>query len=666
MADVVDRPAEARASILLVDDHPANLLALEAILADLGHILVKAGSGEEALRQMEGQDFAVVLLDVRMPGLDGFETAKRIRGREPSQHTPIIFLTAQTGDECSPTTAYQLGAVDYLVKPLDPVVVRAKVASFAELFLEKEKARRQADELRMLVQGTTDYAIFLLDPHGRIASWNAGAQRLKGYTADEIIGSHFSRFYPQEALDRGWPAEELRRAEAGGRFEDEGWRVRKDGSLFWANVVITALRDEDGRLRGFSKVTRDLTERKRAEDALRRAHEELEVKVVERTRELTEANARLAEAARRKDEFLAMLAHELRNPLAPVLNGLHILGLSEADRRTIEQARGMIERQIYHLKRLVDDLLDVSRITRGRVQLRRERLDLAQLIRTAAEDRRPVIEQAGMRLVVDVPQTAVPVAGDATRLTQVLNNLLDNAVKFRNGGSRITIHLSIDGGRRQAVLAVRDEGIGIEPEMFPRLFEAFGQIDRSLERSRGGLGLGLSLVKGLVELHGGDVQAASGGRGLGTEFLIRLPLQEEPATLSEAAPAAPVAAGDSLRILVVEDHVDAANSLRMLLELLGHQVVVAYTGPEGVRLAKEWHPDVVLCDIGLPGLDGYGVADALRHDPATASAQMIAITGYGQEEDRRRAEQAGFDFHLTKPVDPRQLQPLLARRDSVA
>ena len=245
--------AEPKANILLVDDIPANLLALEAVLDDLGHNLVKAGSGEAALRLLIDQDFAVVLLDVRMPGLDGFETAKLIRSRERSRHTPIIFVTAQDSDEYPPTEAYKLGAVDFLVKPLVPESVRAKVAGFVELFEVKEQAKRQADLLRLLIQGTTDYAIFMLDPQGRIATWNAGAERIKGYRAEEIIGQPFSRFYPQEVIDRGWPAEELRRAAAKGRFEDEGWRIKKDGSRFWANVVITALRDESGKLRGGSR-----------------------------------------------------------------------------------------------------------------------------------------------------------------------------------------------------------------------------------------------------------------------------------------------------------------------------------------------------------------------------------------------------------------------------
>jgi CheY-like chemotaxis protein len=356
-----------------------------------------------------------------------------------------------------------------------------------------------------------------------------------------------------------------------------------------------------------------------------------------------------------------MLAHELRNPLAPVVTGLHILGLSEADRRTVEQARGMMERQLRHLTRLVDDLMDVSRITLGRVQVRRERLDLARVVREAAEDRRPLVEQAGMQLTVEVPAAPVWVAGDATRLAQVLNNLLDNAVKFRNGGSSVSVRLGAEPGGAWAVLDVRDHGIGIEPDLFPRLFDVFAQADVSLERTRGGLGVGLSIVRGLVHLHGGEVEATSGGPGQGAAFTVRLPLKEEQPALTEvpAAPAGRLA--PPLRVLIVEDNRDAADSLRVLLELSGHEVAVAYDGQAGVKAAREWRPDVVLCDIGLPGLDGYGVAGELRRDPATAQVPLIAITGYGGEQDRKRSREAGFDHHLTKPVDPDDLQPLLVR-----
>jgi PAS domain S-box-containing protein len=829
-----ERQPPERANVLLVDDTPANLLALEAALEDLGHNLVKAASGEEALRLLLDRDFAAVLLDVRMPGLDGFETAKLIRGRERSRHTPIIFLTAHD-DGPTVEQAYALGAVDYLVKPLAPVMLRAKVAGFVGLFEEKEQARLQAEQLRLLVQGTADYAIYLLDPQGRVATWNAGAERIKGYQAEEVIGRHFSRFYPPEAVGRGWPAEELKRAAAAGRFEDEGWRVRKDGSRFWANVVLTALKDEAGRLRGFSTITRDLTERRQREEELRQLHRDLERRVEERTAALAASNQalqgeitergraearlrllweaaavllssddpdamlrglfekvkghlgvdayfnfmvneagdalrlascagisdetaraisrlefgqavcgrvaqerrpivathiqqsrdekvqlvkglgirayacnpllaqgrllgtlsfasrskdrfdaeevgfletvthyvtvayerlrlirQLQEASRHKDEFLAMLAHELRNPLAPVLNGLHVLRLSEGDRQAVEQARGMMERQVQHLSRIVDDLLEVSRFTRGKLTLRPERLDLARLVRVTAEDHRHVFERAGLGLDLGVPELPVWVHGDPTRLAQVLSNLLQNAAKFTGRGGRVAVRVGTDEARRQAVLAVRDTGAGIDPDLLPRLFAPFAQADRSLERVKGGLGLGLALVKGLVDLHGGEAHAASEGPGRGAEFTVRLPRQPEPPALT-AMPSTPGRTAKRLRILVVEDNQDAADSLRLLLELFGYDVAVAYSGPAGVKAAEDWQPDVVLCDIGLPGMNGYEVAGALRRNPATANARMIAVTGYGSDEDRRRSEAAGFDAHLTKPADPAAIQELLAR-----
>lgn len=662
-----------RANVLLVDDTPGNLLALEVVLDGQGHHLVMAASGEEALRLMLDQDFAVVLLDVRMLGLDGFETARLIRARERSRRTPIIFLTAGDSDEVLSNEAYTLGAVDFLVKPLRPETLRAKVAGFAALFAEKEEARIQADQLRLLIQESLDYSIIMLDPDGRVMTWNTGAERTKGYRADEIIGQHFSRFYPQDTIDRGSLAEKLRRAAADGRCEDEGWRVRKDGTRFWANVVITALRDEAGQLRGFSKITRDLTERKQREDELLQLHRDLEKRVHERTAALaasnealrienaerTRAEAALREADRRKDQFVMMLAHELRNPLAPIHNGLQLLQASPNDHQLVDQARRIMERQVGHMARIIDDLLDVSRLTRGRVELRPQRLDLARLARTVMEDERPDIDRAGVTLETDLPELPVWVNADPTRLTQALANLLWNAAKFTDRGGKVTIRVRADTTRQLAELAVRDTGVGIEPDLLPHLFETFTQADRSLERSKGGLGLGLSLVKGLVELHGGEVCAVSEGAGRGSEFIVRLPLQPEPVAVTEM-PAAPKRATTRLRVLVVEDNRDAADSLKLLLTLFGYEVNVAYTGPSGVATAKAWKPDIVLCDIGLPGLDGYGVARELRQDPGTAGARMIAVTGYGGDDDRRRSREAGFDAHLTKPADPAALQQLLA------
>jgi signal transduction histidine kinase/ActR/RegA family two-component response regulator len=381
--------------------------------------------------------------------------------------------------------------------------------------------------------------------------------------------------------------------------------------------------------------------------------------------QLRQRNEELVAAARRKDEFLAMLAHELRNPLAPISNGLHILKSPALDARIAERARDMMERQIRNLTRIVDDLLEVSRLTRGRIELHTARLDLGRLVREAVEDRRADFERSRLSVDVRVSEVPVWVAGDATRLGQVLDNLLDNAVKFTGAGGWITVRVEPDASRQRVLLVVKDTGIGIEPDVLPRLFEVFSQADRSLDRSPGGLGLGLALVKGLVELHGGEVHAASAGRGRGAEFTVSLRASPEPAAVSHL-PVTPHRARKRLRILVVEDNHDAAETLRMLLQMFGHDVTVAYTGTDGVQAAKRSHPDVVLCDIGLPGLDGYGVVGALRRDPETAGARVIAITGYGAEEDRRRSRQAGFDLHLTKPLDPETLENFFSDSDDEA
>ncbi len=365
------------------------------------------------------------------------------------------------------------------------------------------------------------------------------------------------------------------------------------------------------------------------------------------------------EAARRKDDFLAMLAHELRNPLSPIVNAVHLLTNTQVQGRPAQQVREMLQRQVRHLSRLVDDLLDVSRITRGKVQLRRERVDLAQLVRSTTEDHRHLLEGAGLALTLDVEGGPVWAVGDPTRLAQALGNLLHNAAKFTDPGGRVAVGLSVDRRHQRAVVRVEDTGIGIEPDMLPRVFETFAQADRSLDRSKGGLGLGLALVKGLVDLHGGQVSAASAGPGRGAVFTFWLPLAG--GTITPAPPPAGEAGGHPLRILIVEDNHDAADTLRIALELAGHRAEVAYNGPQALEAAAKVRPTVVLCDLGLPdGMSGYDVARALRQDPALANVRLIAISGYGQPEDRERARAAGFDLHLTKPVSPEELQRILA------
>jgi signal transduction histidine kinase len=516
MSAVDAGPTEPPVNILLVDDVAANLLALEAILEGLKQILVRASSGTQALARLADDDFAVILLDINMPDLDGFAAAKQIRARERSRHTPIIFLTAHDSAEFPLIEAYKLGAVDYLIKPLSPDILRAKVAVFVELFQKARQIQRQAERLRQIERQEFD---------------------------------------------------------------------------------------------------------------------------------------------QQKDAFLMMLAHELRNPLAPVVTSVRLLQQSGDDPNVRTRALDTIGRQMRHMGRLIDGLLETTRLVRGQVRLERERLDLARIVRTTTEDRRLTLEDSGLTVALQTPETPVWVAGDATRLTQVLDNLLDNARKYTERGGKVGVIVSADAEAREAIVTVTDSGSGIEPSVLPYLFSVFVQADRSLARTGGGLGLGLFVVRSLVELHGGRVEARSTGPGHGATFTVRLPLEPEPPalTVSLTLPSA----GRSSRVLIVEDNRDAASSLSLLLEVLGHNVRVAHTGPEGVRLASEWRPEVVVSDIGLPGIDGYEVARRILREPGLEKTVLVALTGYGGEDDKRRAREAGFRHFLVKPADPDALQRVL-------
>jgi PAS domain S-box-containing protein len=508
----------------------------------------------------------------------------------------------------------------------------------------EEVLRASEERLRLLLESTKDYAIIMLDPRGHVMAWNVGAERIKGYTAEEIIGQPISRFYTQEAIKEGWPQREIDIAIRDGRFEDEGWRVRKDGSTFWANVIMTALYDSAGKLRGFTKVTRDITERRRLEQELRQRLEDL------------------AEADRQKNEFLAMLAHELRNPMAPMRNALHLMKMPGIDEEMAGQARGMMERQLDQLVRLVDDLLDISRIIRGKIELHKEVLDLTIAVMRAVETAQPVVEAQGHGLSIELPDKPIWVEADLIRLSQVIANLLTNAAKYTDRAGRISLAAETDND--EAVVRVQDSGIGIAQEMLPRIFDLFVQGDRSLARSQGGLGIGLTLVKRLVEMHSGSVSATSAGIGKGSEFVIRLPV----VSVSRAAIGGRVPyvsrphVTDALRrrVLVVDDNVDAAESIAMILRLSGYDVRCTYDGPSVLETARGYRPDIVVLDIGLPGMSGYEVAQQLRRQPGFERVPLVAVTGYGQEEDRRRSLEAGFDFHLTKPVDPQALQAFVA------
>jgi two-component system CheB/CheR fusion protein len=419
--------------------------------------------------------------------------------------------------------------------------------------------------------------------------------------------------------------------------------------------------------------------RQRDRDALRQARDELEKRVRERTAALQEANEALRteigqrlqaekdlqEADRRKDEFLAMLGHELRNPLAPILNGLHILRMGKVDGQAAERVQSMMEHQVRTLSRLVDDLLDVSRITRGKIQLRKEPIDLGLAIGRAIGTVRPLIELQKHELSVSLPEGPVYVEADVTRLEQVLINLLTNAAKYTEPGGHIRLDVARD--RAEVVVGIRDNGIGISDDLLPRIFDMFTQADCLLDRAQGGLGIGLTLVRRLIQMHGGSVVAHSDGPGKGSEFVVRLPAMTAPAPRAAELPAEPMPArSNPLRVLVVEDELAVGEMLVMLLELWGHTVRAVYDGPAALAAAQTFDPEVVLCDIGLPGMSGYQLARRLCRREGGARPVLVAITGYGQEEDRRRAQQAGFAHHMTKPVDPAALEALLAHCASVA
>ena len=632
---------------------------------------------------------------------------------------------------------------------------------------ERKKAAPEAEggerwQFQQLVSGVKDYAMFTLDATGHVTSWNDGAETIKGYKAAEILGQHFSRFYEPQAVADDWPAQELKIAAGQGRLEDEGWRLRKDGTRFWASVVITALRDSSGRLVGFLKITRDLSERRRHEEVLRNSEErfrllveevedhaifmldaegvvaswnlgaermegysaaeimgrhfscffapdvaagdlpgqliaraarsgsvEAEVQLVRKNgsqfsanitisamydrdrrlrgfakivRDLTERNrvTALEQSHESAHVFLAMLSHELRNPLAPLMTSVDILRMRNVNDPVVQQTSDVIARQVQHLTRLVDDLMDVSRITSGRIALSHAAIEIAVPVARAIELSRALIDNRGHALRLSLPEQPLIVDGDLTRLTQVMVNLLNNAAKYTPKGGRIELSVTEDNG--SVVVSVRDTGSGMPSELVPRVFDLFTQGKRSLDRVEGGLGVGLTLVKKIVELHGGTVTAHSEGIDRGSEFVVRLPRDSGARATGAAVPDRRSAGAhlQQLRILVVDDNKDAAESLAILLELWGHEARRAHDGATALQLGASYRPDVIFLDIGLPGMDGYEVASRLRQMPETSAATLIAVTGYGQEEDRRRSRRAGFDQHLVKPVAPESLQSLLA------
>jgi PAS domain S-box-containing protein len=529
----------------------------------------------------------------------------------------------------------------------------------------EEHLRHSEERFRLLVEGVSDYAIFMLDVNGMVATWNAGAARIKGYAAEEIIGQHFRRFYPTEVAESGWPEHELRVATAEGRFVDEGWRLRKDGSRFWANVTITALRDESGRLRGFAKLTRDLTERKRTEA--------LEASGVAREALLdSERNARIAaqRSVRIKDEFLATLSHELRTPLNAILGWTQLLrSRGEPQPGEFQRAMEVIERNARAQVRLIDDLLDLSRIMSGRFRLDVQQVQLVDIARGALDSIEPAARNKGIRLESVLDPRSVIVSGDPARLQQIFWNLLSNAVKFTPKGGRIQALLQRVNSHIE--FSVSDSGIGIPASFLPHVFERFSQKDGSTHREYGGLGLGLAISKQLVDLHGGTIAAKSMGEGKGATFVVTLPLvmlakdEARPArvhpTVDDSSEAVPVPKLDGVRALVVDDEADAIELIRRVLEDQGAAVSTARSGEEALRVLESSSPDVVISDIGMPGMDGYQFMRRLRAaEPKERRTPALALTAFARPDDRKHAILAGYQAHVAKPFDVAELAIVVA------
>jgi signal transduction histidine kinase len=527
-----------RVNVLLVDDQPGKLLVYETILSDLNINLLKAHSASEALNHLLRTEIPVVLMDVSMPEIDGFELADVIRQHPRYQKTAIIFVSAVHLSDVDRIRGYRSGAVDYVSVPIIPELLRAKVSVFTQLYRKTRESERLTRELEH-----------------RVAERTA----------------------------------------------------------------------------------------------------ELEASI---TRQI-ELARQLRQADRRKDEFLALLAHELRNPLAPVRNAVNVMRIKDTSDADLIWCRDVIDRQTSQLTRLVDDLLDISRITQGKVKLRRETVNLADVVTDAIESCRPLIDSLGHKLTIELPMNPVMVNGDPERLIQVVSNLLNNAAKYQHDGGTIDVALASKDG--VASIIVRDRGIGIEPELMAHVFDLFWQAERTPDREQGGLGIGLSLVRNLVEIHGGTVRGTSDTHGGGTEFEIRLPAlavatNGDSPRASEPGPEQPT---PLRRILIVDDKQDAADSMAMLLRLYGHQVLVAHGAHQALEIAAAASPTVVLLDIGLPEMDGYEVCRRLRQQGMT-DTQIIAMTGYGQDRDRQLSQEAGFDAHTVKPVDLDEVLKLLA------
>jgi signal transduction histidine kinase/DNA-binding response OmpR family regulator len=685
---------EMAENILLIDDLPENLLVYQTILDELGQNLMIARSGEEALKLVLKHDFAVVLLDVNMPTMDGFETASLIRLRRKSARTPIIFLTAFT-DEMGMIQSYASGAVDYLPTPVVPEVLKAKVRVFIELSQMRRQAALQTEERvrRKAAEESARNSAFLVKVSESLAHAQSHTELLRAlvqlpipYLADVSIawlkedgeGNGQIECSATASPKTRDGAPELKLSELPW-LEKAAEEVMTTGEIYFMNKITSSSMPDSnilpllgsaiilplviqGHTKGCLVLTRQCSSVAYQVDDISLANDLAYRAVV--AFENVMLMERIQEADRRKDEFLGMLAHELRNPLAPIYNAIQLQKLLEPNDPRLVDLRDIIDRQAKHMGRLIDDLLDATRVARGKILLRKELCDLNRIVRQTVEDYRTIIEASGLQLNVFSPGAPVWINGDPTRLVQAIGNLLHNANKFTKTGGTVTVRLEIKKNKRLATVTVADTGIGIEPKMLSCIFDVFRQAEQGLDRSRGGLGLGLALTKGLVELHNGNVRAASPGLEGGAEFTVQLPVESIENAKIENDSTLSFPGNKKYRVLIIEDNHDAAKSAQMLLHLGGHDVRTASTALAGLEAAHDFHPQVILCDIGLPEIDGYQVVRTIRQDPTLSSTYVVALTGYGRQKDRQRALSAGFDLHLTKPIDYHSLCNALALADT--
>ena len=630
------------ARIVLADDNGDMRSYLRELLQPY-YSVEAVPDGEAALAAMRRERAALLLTDVMMPKLDGFGLLRQVRSDTALRDVPVVLLSARAGEEAR-VEGIDAGADDYLVKPFSARELLARVGAL----LERNRARTLIAYRNAQYETLFDQAplgIFVVDAELRLSEVNPTARRVFGDLPD-LVGADFAQL-----LRRLWPkghAEEIlrlfrRTLETGeSYFTAERAENRLDRPVTeYYEWQVNRIRLADGRY-GVVCYFRDISTHVATRKGLQQQQRELET------------------ADRHKNEFLAMLAHELRNPLAPIRNSSEVLARTVVDDPQATRAVASIERQVTHLARLVDDLLDVSRITRGRIELRRQPVLLGEIVGRALETVDPLMRQKGHRLHLDIGLPLL-VDGDPERLVQCVANVLSNAAKYSDAEHEIRVESRQEGDL--AVLTISDQGVGISRDLLPRIFDLFVQGDRGLDRAHGGLGIGLSIVKRVLEMHGGDITASSAGADQGSSFVLRLPLCAQPMPQVSVAPAQKA---QPCRILIVDDNEDAADSLGMVLGLDGHEVIAAYNGEQALERALTFRPQVVLLDIGLPGVDGYEVARRMRASETLQSVRLVAITGYGQETDRERARSAGFAYHLVKPLEFSALQQILVAAEAAA